>query len=384
MDIQESNSYPFDILPALGATASFTSKIDQTKYGHNHSQRMPTGINALSMNLNLNFNSLTDKQAKTLVSFLQKPFYYEPQNWNSDGSFDNVRVLPFMYDPFYPYKRAPFYCPAFKHEKQYFNVNNVSAKFEFAHPSILSNVESNVEYNEKIASKIDISKLGTSAFLTNRDGAMLSLKTSQTIFKPDTYFHYLINSSTPINVPKNGQGLIDLKTFASSSTTMTDVIIWSSINRSSMFLENPQECSYYTGKPMHEDGNLNIRMFDFRPSSSIEITHTPKYLETTASDTYRKYIKYGLNPNLLNLRLNFQGLSDKEVKNALFFLESHLGYKKFGFHLQKDYHIKPDSNSSRTPNRKPYSTFYCPEWSHTFVYKDNHNISALFVECLDY
>lgn len=54
---------------------------------------------------------------------------------------------------------------------------------------------------------------------------MLSLKTSQTIFKPDTYFHYLINSSTPINVPKNGQGLIDLKTFASSSTTMTDVII---------------------------------------------------------------------------------------------------------------------------------------------------------------
>jgi phage-related protein len=99
---------------------------------------------------------------------------------------------------------------------------------------------------------------------------------------------------------------------------------------------------------------------------------------------YKKFNLYGFNPNLSNLKLNFDGRSDKEAKSILLFLESHLGYKKFGFHSLKEYGGNDSDASNSTPHRKTLSFFYCPEWTHTFNYKNNHSISATFIECMDY
>ena len=109
-------------------------------------------------------------------------------------------------------------------------------------------------------------------------------------------------------------------------------------------------------------------MFDFRPTKTSSLSYSPKYKQSTVTDYYVKYNKYGLNEDFLTLSLNFDARSDLEAKRILLFLESHLGYKKFGFHFQKDYSEK-------------IHYFYCPEWEHTFVYRDNHSIQAKFIEC---
>ncbi len=74
----------------------------------------------------------------------------------------------------------------------------------------------------------------------------------------------------------------------------------------------------------------------------------------------------------------FDQRDDEEVLEIFQFLESHLGYKKFRFPMPRPHHS--DSNHITTQSRKGSSTFYCPSWSHEIVYKNNHKITATFIE----
>lgn len=405
MDIKSSDNQFIQVLPSLGSSASFSSLNDSITYGHNHSQRMPKGINSLSMSLNLNFDGLTDGQSNDLISLLQSSFYYEAQSWNNTGKFTNMRILPFMYSPFYPYKENPFYCFSFSHNKEYFNVNSIKAKFLSAHGSILENVEAEAvysesnsppEYNPAISSNYDLSRAPNSAndfilrHISSEDSPSRQLflgKNGFNLFPADNYTHALITPHNPITTLSRGDSaFVEVEFFEGSFGPMSSTVTHCTTNRNSIYIDTPGACQYRPHRPSHINGDLNIRMFDFRPSETFTLQHSPKYMTSTASEIYKKFNKYGFNPNLNNMQLSFDNLSDIEVKNILFFLESHLGYKKFGFHFQRDYNNNVPSSGSDTfsPNRRSYSTFYCPEWTHTFKYKDNHQISASFIECLDY
>jgi len=371
MEIKDNNNRAMPILPSFGSTASFSSLTDSVKYGDNHSQRSLKGINGLSMSMNLNFSELTDVESQSLISFLQSHFYYQPQIYSPDGSFSNKRINPFDYQPFYPYKSNKFFCLDFSHDKSYFNINEVSVSLIDASCSILNSVESGAGHNPNIDSLINfVPGAGTSSV----QNLNVNLPEGSLIYHSGDYRVAKINSDTSV-VAGNSVNFNYTADFgfpaSTASSNQTPL-------RNSIYINNPNDCFYYPYQPITDLGTLDHRMFDFRPSDSINLRNSPKHRVSDASDFYKKYHKYGFNPNLMNLNLSFNGRSDLEAKRILLFLESHLGYKKFGFNVSRDY------TSSNYDPRKTLSSFYCPEWKHSYTYKDNHSISATFIECIDY
>ena len=379
MDIlHNQNANSLDVLAGFGSSASFNALYDNVTYGDNHTQRMLKGINALSMSMNVEFQSLTDIESQDIISFLQKQFFYLPPAYSKDNntggySFTNQRIEPFLYSPFYPYKQNKFHCLNFTHNKINYNVNNISATLEVSAPSVLDSIESGPGHNDKIDSTVNAVLNGSSSVSDNN----VNLPSGSVIYQDGAYATAYLDQ--PFVVSNGGSSTLH----ASSSVGFSNGAI--SVNqtskRNSIYICEPNDCFYYPYKPIHKDGELDVRMFDFRPSDATSIRHSPKYKSASFSNEYKKYHFYGLNPNLTQLSLNFEGRSNIEAKRILLFLESHLGYKKFGFHLQKDYQSNDNSNNF-SPSAGKLSFFYCPEWSHTFVYHDNHNISATFIECL--
>jgi len=388
MDILNKDNSAFDWSPSFGVKASFSSLNDEFIFGDNHKKMMSRGINSLSMSLGVEFDIMTDTEVNEILSFLQSHFYYDPQDYNTAGKFNNKRITPFAYQPPFPYKANNFYCNSFKHDKKQFNNNSVSASFACAHATSLdsietyrgfdnngeySNVDSGLETSEIINKSPDVQAINTIGGVFDQS---YDLQPNVNIFPTGSYANVEITSrrsSTPISLKSNH-----------SVPSSSQFVIPNTPSRSSIFINNPNECSYYPYNPHVEGGTIKTRMFDFRPSSSISINHTPKFLSSSSSEIYKKYAKYGFNPNLHNLNLKFNQRDDLEAKRILLFLESHLGHKKFGFHLPSEYRNSISDAVNTTPHRRTFSHFYCPEWTHSYTYKDNHNIDVTFIECLDY
>lgn len=392
MDINNTNhdnsdyNLFYNLLPGFGSSVQFSSLSNSINLGDSRSQRTLKGINALNMSLNLNFNNIKDDEANDLLGFLQSQFYYDPQNYSSDGSFTNKRIEPFDYQPFYPYKSNKFICLDYRHDKSYYNSNTVSATFSSVAGSILSSIEPDAVFNDAISSSFGYSQdlLSNNSHPSNNTNIVLNDKNQ--IYDPGTYINRKITQSS-VNISAGNISSVTVDHgFFNSSASYNNGETQHTTMRHSIYIDNPNDCSYYPYEPKHDGGELQYRMFDFRPNNQISINSSPKYKASTASDVYKKFNKYGFNPNLNNLSLTFDARSDLEAKRILLFLESHLGYKKFGFHLQSDYPKKdsPSSNRGKTPHGSKLSYFYCPEWQHTFVYKDNHTIQATFIECLPY
>lgn len=140
--------------------------------------------------------------------------------------------------------------------------------------------------------------------------------------------------------------------------------------RHSIYLNDPDRTPKYPW--------LEIRNLDHHASLSFSISHTPKHIQTDFTKYYNKRFKKEINQNLSTFNIVFDKRSDEEAAEILQFLESHLGYKKFRFQMPRPY-IK-DSETWTTPVREYTSTFYCPSWEHTVVYKNNNTISATLIE----
>lgn len=375
----------YNLLPGFGSSVSFSALSNSISFGDNRSQRMLKGINGLNMSLNLNFNNIKDDEANDLIGFFQSQFYYDPQNYSSNGSFTNKRIEPFDYQPFYPYKSNKFTCLDYNHDKSYYNHNTVSATLFCVAGSILSSVEPGPEFNEDIGAKFNYSSTNGGTITNNSTTQSIFLNNNNYIYDPGKYVARKITANSATINPSSSSTVSIYDSFFGSSSYSNGETQQTNM-RHSIYIDSPNDCSYYPYKPIHDGGTLNHRMFDFRPNNQISISSSPKYKSSSASDVYKKFNKYGFNPNLNNLSLTFDTRSDLEAKRILLFLESHLGYKKFGFHLQSDYPKKDAPNNSRgkTPNGSKLSYFYCPEWQHNFIYKDNHSITATFIECLPY
>ena len=148
------------------------------------------------------------------------------------------------------------------------------------------------------------------------------------------------------------------------------VIIPAVTGRSSIYIEDAESISKYPW--------LKVRAFEHKPSFAFSVNQAPEHISTDFLDSYVKKYKKGINQNLFTLNLVFDLKSDKEAAEILQFLEGHLGYKKFRFDLPRPY-IK-DLDYVTTPNKQLNSIFYCPAWEHAVVYKNNHTITATFVE----
>jgi phage-related protein len=334
------------------------------------------------MSFSAKFEGLTDIQAKDILSFLQQQFDYEAQAYSNEGKFTNKRIIPFDFQPCFPYKSNKFSCLDFSHSKMSFDVNSIQANMISVGGSILQNVDSSAGHNSTIDCKLSNSSISANssdqtANFTATDN-FCKLNSNNTLYNNVDYRTAKVNF--PVEMQNNQQKSITINAkhgfpagnFSSQHTNF----------RNSIYIHNPNDCSYYPNKPTYNNSEIDFKMFDFRPTNYIPIQSSPKYRNATVTDFYNKFHKYGFNPNLNNLSITFDGRSDLEAKRILFFLESHLGYKKFCFHPQKDYGGNLQSSSSTPPNKSGLSFFYCPEWQHTFNYLGNHSISATFMECL--
>jgi phage-related protein len=105
--------------------------------------------------------------------------------------------------------------------------------------------------------------------------------------------------------------------------------------------------------------------FFFEPDEVQDLNFKAKAYDNTLGDFTVKQLE-GLNPNAFDFQLKFKNVTNKKAKAILHFLESKNGNSLFQMDMFAPY----------TGTRN----FFCPQWSHTYNFKDNNEINARLVE----
>jgi phage-related protein len=161
-----------------------------------------------------------------------------------------------------------------------------------------------------------------------------------------------------------------LSNFTLKSEENYNVIVPAICGRSSIYIEDPERIAKF---PYYK-----VRNFEHRPTLSFNLSQKPTHTQSKFLEYYNKRYKKSINQNMSTFNVVFDMRDDDEAVEILQFLESHLGYKKFRFAMPRPYGA--DASSLTTPGRPNNSVFYCPDWQHDIVYKNNHLISATFIE----
>jgi phage-related protein len=119
----------------------------------------------------------------------------------------------------------------------------------------------------------------------------------------------------------------------------------------------------YTGAA---DGSTRTFFWEPDQQVSLPVDHSARINDFKRSFTQQLNISHNQN-RIDALDLTFTNRSEKETYSILHFLESHLGYKQFVYYYDDDIIQQ---------NR----VFFCPQWRHTFNYKDSNTIEARFIE----
>jgi phage-related protein len=112
--------------------------------------------------------------------------------------------------------------------------------------------------------------------------------------------------------------------------------------------------------------SLFTNKFYFKPDIDYSIPVSPRFLKNEYEMTAPAFENDGINKTVLTFDFAFNNRSDKETIALLKFLDNKAGFKIFEIDLPAPY--------NKTVN------VYCPEWSHTYKFYNNHDISAKFLE----
>jgi len=119
----------------------------------------------------------------------------------------------------------------------------------------------------------------------------------------------------------------------------------------------------YTG--IAEDAT---RTFFWEPDQQVSVPVNHGARINQLKNSFHQQLNISKNQNRIDqLQLKFTNRSEKETYSIIHFLESHLGYKRFVYYYDDDIIQQ---------NR----VFFCPQWKHTFNYKDSNTIEATFIE----
>ena len=287
-----------------GCSASFSTKAERMNYGDNYFTNVIPNINNLNSQFNLNYDGLTDIQAKCLIGFFQNTFEYTPKN--IVDSYENVKI-----DLFFPYKNnSKIYFSDLQYNSVEANLNKISIKCESAY-------DSSLDYRGFQVTGKDV----TSFF-----------NETKSYFKNDVVYY-----NTNIESQKGYYWY----------TGIDNVI------------------PTHTQRPSGVN-SLFTRSFYFQPELDFEIPIAPKFIKTEFNNSAAAYENYGINKTNLEFTYNLSNRSDKETEAILKFLDSNAGFKIFEMILP-------------TPYNKLINV-YCPEWNHSYKFKNNHDISAKFIE----
>ena len=96
----------FQWRPSYGSRAQFSAKVDSMKMGDANTYKALNHINGIGARFNLNFENLNEREAKSIIHFLQHKAEIDSSfyDFNSSGDKEEHEISEFDYDFFFPYK----------------------------------------------------------------------------------------------------------------------------------------------------------------------------------------------------------------------------------------------------------------------------------------
>lgn len=305
-----------------GSSANFSAKLSPLVLGDGYRTNTANNVNTLNATFNLNYEGLTDIQAKCLISFFENT--PEAPNKSLYEGFKGVNINLFT-----PYKsNAEVYFKTINHNSLYNNINKISIDCESLYDSSLDYKGMYVVLDERF------------------------IKTYRNpfdyLYKNDVFYYESSSFSERGYYFYTGNDLIPQVSATGPSTGPTEKIYISTNNgplgNNSWFTKD-----FYFKGDLEYDINENIRLRSSEmKNSTIE------------------YSKDGINYNQLEFNISFKNRSTREARAILKFLDDKAGFKIFSYTLPQPYNktIK----------------VYCPEWNHTYNFENNHDISVKFIE----
>lgn len=305
-----------------GSTVNFQAKNRRMEYDNGYYKLFPVSVNSLKFQANLKFTNRTNKEANAIIHFVENHLGQLEKDKNASYLKYSQGISGFRWDgnaTFHPYdsidnQSKTFYCGQFNHSLNFEDSNDINLTLTNLNTSILNKGES--LYVKSAPSY-------TGNYTYEKNDVVYSELNNQ--------YYYWYNETGAAN-----------KTPSIKNSEWTRASgLYSDINT-----------EYWT------------REFFWLPSLGLEVNQQPRLNDIALSSKYSQIYNDGINESLLKLNLKFNNRSDDEAYAILHFLENHLGYIPFLF--------SPPA---------PYETaqnFVCQRWTHTYKYKDSHDIQATF------
>ncbi len=291
----------FFFKPTYGSKISFSANFYENEFQDNYRYILGKSENVIQVEVELNFQGITDNEARALNHFYQN-HYTKPSLPDGQG------MRPVDMSLFYPHEKVrPYYLKTINNNLENVDFNTISLSLESPFVSITS-------WKEKL----------------------IPFTTKNVYFNTVTYEKH--DYVFPFRLGNSSDGFF----YHTGDTTSTNI--------------NP----YST-----DSNNHWTQKFYFSPDLAQSLNFDSTKYKNDLSSFYL-YQNVGINPNSFDFDLQFNNRSDKEAQALLHFLENHNGVELFQYDMFIPY----------TGTR----SFYCPEWSHTFNFKDNHSIQAKFIE----
>lgn len=301
-----------------GSSVDFTAKLSPLKMGDGYKTNVVNGVNTLNATFNLVYDGLTDRQAKCLIAFFENT--PEAPNKSLYEGFQGVSTNLFT-----PYKaNAELYFKSINHNSSYNNINKITIEAESLYDSAIDYKGIFVvldEINIKIYESV-VDSLSTNDIFYFE---------SENFLDRGYYFYTGLN----INPTSSATGPSS-KIFIAPNNSPTGI--------NSFFTK-----SFYFKGDLEYDINENIRLFS-----------------TDMKNSTIQYSKDGINYNILEFSVSFKKRTNREARAILKFLDDKNGFKTFSYTLPQPYN--------------KIISVYCPEWSHTYNFNDNNDISVKFIE----
>lgn len=261
------------------------------------------------------------------------------------------------------------------------NTNNLTTNFTINYDGLtdkqsraLIGYFQNSFENEPITLVDSYESVNMSLFYPYKDNAKIYFQNLDYKSIDSDINNIVINCTTAYDSSLDYKGYVvtdsqSIKPFSLNTTYKKhDVVYYNSVNASGGYYWYTGDNTTFLNSTQSPTGvnSLFTKQFYFKPDLDFSIPLAPRFLKNEYEMTSVAYEQDGINKNILDLSLSFTNRSDDEAFAILKFLDNKCGFKLFEFTLPEPYNKQ--------------LTFYCPEWNHTYKFKDNHDISVKFLE----
>lgn len=272
-----------------GSSVNFSAKLSPLTMGDGYKTNTANNVNTLNAKFNLNYDGLTDREAKCLIAYFENTPEAPVKSLYED--FKGVNI-----DLFTPYKSdAELYFKSINHASSYNNINKITIEGESLFDSSLNYKGMFVLLDEK-----NIKTYSDTVDSLNKDDIFYYPSNSYT---QRGYYFYSGNNLSPASGPTS-------KITISPSNSPTGINSW------------------FT------------RDFYFKGDLEYNINENIRLLSNEMKNSTLEYSKDGINYNVLEFDISFKKRSNKEARAILKFLDDKAGFKTFNYTLPQPYNKK--------------------------------------------